>query len=76
MFDLIDFKAVLIIALIFTPLEQLLPLEALLTADIGFYLAHRAFRAVPFLWRFQPSTTRSRRWTGWLRAACTRWTRS
>jgi sterol desaturase/sphingolipid hydroxylase (fatty acid hydroxylase superfamily) len=113
-FDLIDFKAVLIIALIFIPLEQLLPLhgeqsatrrhwlndvfyllfngivikagivlvvgaamlliqrfvpealsaavqsqpmwlqaiEALLIADIGFYLAHRAFHAVPFLWRF------------------------
>ncbi|TIU56733.1 MAG: sterol desaturase family protein [Mesorhizobium sp.] len=112
-FDLIDFKAVLIIALIFIPLEQLLPLngeqsatrrhwlndvfyllfngivikagivlvvgaamllaqrfvpealtaavqsqpvwlqaiEALLIADIGFYLAHRAFHAVPFLWR-------------------------
>ncbi|TPL49684.1 sterol desaturase family protein [Mesorhizobium sp. B2-4-6] len=114
MFDLIDFKAVLVIALIFIPLEQLLPLhaeqsatrrhwlndvvyllfngiviklgmllvvgaamlvvqrfvpealaaavqsqplwlqtiEALLIADIGFYLAHRAFHAVPFLWRF------------------------
>lgn len=114
MFDLIDFKAVLVIALIFIPLEQFLPLhgdqptarrhwlndvfyllfngivikvgmllvvgsamllaqrfipegltaavqsqpvwlqaiEALLIADIGFYLAHRAFHAVPFLWRF------------------------
>ncbi|TIV91865.1 MAG: sterol desaturase family protein, partial [Mesorhizobium sp.] len=27
-------------------------IEALLIADIGFYLAHRAFHAVPFLWRF------------------------
>ncbi|MGX5800441.1 sterol desaturase family protein [Bradyrhizobium sp. Arg314] len=114
MFDLIDLKAVLVIALIFIPLERLLPLhgeqsatrrhwlndvfyllfngifikfgillvigatmllvqrfvpgaltaavqsqpiwlqaiEALLVADIGFYLAHRAFHAVPFLWRF------------------------
>ena len=114
MFDLINFKAVLIIALIFIPLEQLLPLhgeqsatrrhwlndvfyllfngiviklglllvigvalllvdhlvpraliaavqsqpvwlqaiEVLLIADIGFYLAHRTFHAVPFLWRF------------------------
>lgn len=26
-------------------------IEALLIADIGFYLAHRAFHAVPFLWR-------------------------
>ncbi|CDX19405.1 Transmembrane protein 195 [Mesorhizobium sp. ORS 3324] len=114
MFDLVDFKAMLIIALIFIPLEQLLPLhaeqsltrrhwlndvfyllfngivikfglllvvgaamllverlipqaltaavrsqpvwlqaiEVLVLADIGFYLAHRAFHAVPFLWRF------------------------
>jgi len=113
-FDLIDLKAVLIVALIFIPLEQLLPLhreqamtrrhwlndvfyllfngilvkfgmlavvgaamllvgrlvpealtaavqsqplwlqaiEALLIADIGFYVAHRIFHAVPFLWRF------------------------
>lgn len=27
-------------------------IEILLLADIGFYLAHRAFHAVPFLWRF------------------------
>jgi sterol desaturase/sphingolipid hydroxylase (fatty acid hydroxylase superfamily) len=27
-------------------------LEVLLVADAGFYLAHRAFHAVPFLWRF------------------------
>jgi sterol desaturase/sphingolipid hydroxylase (fatty acid hydroxylase superfamily) len=26
--------------------------EAVLVADIGFYLAHRSFHAVPFLWRF------------------------
>ena len=26
--------------------------EAILIADIGFYLAHRAFHAVPFLWKF------------------------
>lgn len=26
--------------------------EAVLVADIGFYLAHRTFHAVPFLWRF------------------------
>ena len=26
--------------------------EAILVADIGFYLAHRAFHAVPFLWKF------------------------
>ena len=26
--------------------------EVLLAADIGFYLAHRAFHAVPFLWKF------------------------
>ena len=26
--------------------------EVLLVADIGFYLAHRAFHAVPFLWKF------------------------
>jgi sterol desaturase/sphingolipid hydroxylase (fatty acid hydroxylase superfamily) len=112
--NLIDFKAILIIALIFLPLERLLPLhaeqspvrrhwlndivylvfngiliklgllvvvgiamlavhrfvpdsltaavqsqpvwlqaiEVLLIADTGFYLAHRAFHAVPFLWRF------------------------
>jgi len=114
MFDLIDFKAMLIVALIFIPLEQMLPLhaeqrltrrhwlndvfyllfngivirfgllivvgmamlvterlvptsltaavqsqpiwlqaiEVLLVADVGFYLAHRTFHAVPFLWRF------------------------
>ena len=114
MSDLIDLKAVLIIALIFIPLERLLPLhaeqsparrhwlndvvyllfngivikigllvvigtamlvlhrfvpaglaqavqsqpvwlqavEVLVLADTGFYLAHRAFHAVPFLWRF------------------------
>jgi sterol desaturase/sphingolipid hydroxylase (fatty acid hydroxylase superfamily) len=27
-------------------------LEAMLLADIGTYLAHRAFHAIPFLWRF------------------------
>lgn len=27
-------------------------IEVLLVADIGFYLAHRTFHAVPFLWRF------------------------
>lgn len=27
-------------------------IEVILVADIGFYLAHRAFHAVPFLWRF------------------------
>ncbi|RVC64317.1 sterol desaturase family protein [Mesorhizobium sp.] len=27
-------------------------IEIILIADIGFYLAHRAFHAVPFLWRF------------------------
>jgi len=27
-------------------------LEILLLADIGFYLAHRTFHAVPFLWKF------------------------
>lgn len=26
--------------------------EVLVLADLGFYLAHRAFHAVPFLWRF------------------------
>jgi len=26
--------------------------EVILSADIGFYLAHRAFHAVPFLWKF------------------------
>lgn len=26
--------------------------EILILADLGFYLAHRAFHAVPFLWRF------------------------
>jgi sterol desaturase/sphingolipid hydroxylase (fatty acid hydroxylase superfamily) len=26
--------------------------ELLILADLGFYLAHRAFHAVPFLWRF------------------------
>jgi sterol desaturase/sphingolipid hydroxylase (fatty acid hydroxylase superfamily) len=26
--------------------------EAILIADIGFYLAHRAFHALPFLWKF------------------------
>jgi len=112
--NLIDLKAVLVIALIFIPLERLLPLregqsptrrhwlndvvyllfngmiirfglllvvgmallviqqivpdaltaavqsqpvwlqaiEVLVLADSGFYLAHRAFHAVPFLWRF------------------------
>lgn len=114
MSDLIDLKAILIIALIFIPLERLLPLheeqpltrrhwlndlvyllvngivikigllvvvgtamlvlrrfipaeltqavqsqpiwlqaiEVVILADTGFYLAHRAFHAVPFLWRF------------------------
>ncbi|MET2825853.1 sterol desaturase family protein [Mesorhizobium shangrilense] len=114
MSNLIDFKAILVIALIFLPLERLLPLhaeqsptrrhwlndvvylvfngiliktgllvvigvamlaahrlvpdsltaaiqsqpvwlqaiEVLLIADTGFYLAHRTFHAVPFLWRF------------------------
>lgn len=114
MSDLVDLKAVLVIALIFIPLERLLPLhaeqsstrrhwlndvvyllfngiiikigllivigtamlvlhqfapagltqavqsqpvwlqavEVLVLADTGFYLAHRAFHAVPFLWRF------------------------
>ncbi|QFI67796.1 sterol desaturase family protein [Sinorhizobium alkalisoli] len=114
MSDLIDFKAILIIAMIFIPLERLLPLhadqkvlrkhwlndliylflngvlvklgfvvlvgilllgvraivpesltalvesqpiwlqavEVILIADTGFYLAHRAFHAVPFLWKF------------------------
>jgi sterol desaturase/sphingolipid hydroxylase (fatty acid hydroxylase superfamily) len=27
-------------------------IEAILIADIGFYLAHRAFHAIPFLWKF------------------------
>ena len=27
-------------------------IEVILLADIGFYLAHRTFHAVPFLWRF------------------------
>jgi len=27
-------------------------IEIIVIADIGFYLAHRAFHAVPFLWRF------------------------
>jgi sterol desaturase/sphingolipid hydroxylase (fatty acid hydroxylase superfamily) len=27
-------------------------IEAILIADVGFYLAHRAFHAVPFLWKF------------------------
>ncbi|NNC36371.1 MAG: sterol desaturase family protein [Hyphomonadaceae bacterium] len=27
-------------------------IEAIIIADIGFYLAHRTFHAVPFLWRF------------------------
>ena len=114
MSNLVDIKAVLVIALIFIPLERLLPLhaeqsparrhwlndvvyllfngivikigllivigtamlvlhrfvpaglaqavqsqpvwlqavEVLVLADTGFYLAHRAFHAVPFLWRF------------------------
>ncbi|MCA1491863.1 sterol desaturase family protein [Ensifer sp. NBAIM29] len=114
MLELIDFKAILIVALIFIPLERLLPLhadqkvlrkhwlndvvylffngilikfglavlvgllllgvrsvvpesltgvvqsqpiwlqtvEVILVADTGFYLAHRAFHAVPFLWKF------------------------
>lgn len=114
MSDLVDLKAVLVIALIFIPLERLLPLhaeqsstrrhwlndvvyllfngiitkiglllvigtamlvldqfvpagltqavqsqpvwlqavEVLVLADTGFYLAHRAFHAIPFLWRF------------------------
>ena len=112
--NLIDLKAILIVALIFVPLELLIPLrgeqkilrkhwfndllylflngvlinfgmlvilgvtlaairfgmpvavtgavqsqpvwlqvaEVLLVADIGFYLAHRAFHAFPFLWKF------------------------
>ena len=111
--NLIDFKAILIVALVFVPLELLIPLrpkqkllrrhwlndvvylflngilvgigllvflggivalvrlavphaaqvtiqsqpilpqviEVLLLADIGFYLAHRAFHTVPFLWK-------------------------
>lgn len=27
-------------------------IEAIVIADVGFYLAHRAFHAVPFLWKF------------------------
>jgi sterol desaturase/sphingolipid hydroxylase (fatty acid hydroxylase superfamily) len=27
-------------------------IEAIVVADIGYYLAHRSFHAVPFLWRF------------------------
>jgi len=112
--DLIDLKAILFIALIFIPLERLLPhhhgqqtlrrhwlndavypflngiliklgllalvgtlmigigvivpesvgvavrgqpiwlqaIQVIVLADAGFYLAHRAFHAVPFLWRF------------------------
>lgn len=112
--DLIDLKALLVIALIFIPLEALIPhrheqktlrshwlndafymffngilikagllvvvggalvligylipdsvgqlvqsqpvwlqaIEVIVVADIGFYLAHRAFHAFPFLWRF------------------------
>jgi sterol desaturase/sphingolipid hydroxylase (fatty acid hydroxylase superfamily) len=112
--DLVDLKALLVIALIFIPLEQLIPhheeqkmrrrhwlndvfyllfngivikigllavvgammigldyvmpegvgaavrsqpillqtIEVIVLADIGFYLAHRTFHAVPFLWRF------------------------
>jgi sterol desaturase/sphingolipid hydroxylase (fatty acid hydroxylase superfamily) len=114
MLEFIDFKTIVIIALIFVPLERLLPLhseqkvlrrhwlndaiyllfngvliklgflllvgsmmigirmavpeqlialvnsqplwlqaaETILIADIGFYLAHRTFHAVPFLWKF------------------------
>lgn len=114
MSSLIDLKAILIVALIFVPLELLVPLhaeqkilrkhwfndllylflngilinlgslavlgvllsaikfglplamtaavraqplwlqviEVLAVADVGFYLAHRAFHAVPFLWKF------------------------
>ncbi len=112
--DLIDLQALLVVALIFIPLERLIPhnhgqktlrqhwlndvfylffngipikfglfalvgtimvgtslivppgvgeavraqpvwlqaIEVIILADIGFYLAHRAFHAVPFLWRF------------------------
>jgi len=112
--DLIDLKAILVIALIFVPLEQLFPhhdeqpvlrrqwlndvfyllfngilikiglviviacimaitaiyvpagvgeavrsqplwlqtIETILLADLGFYLAHRTFHAIPFLWKF------------------------
>lgn len=114
MSNLIDFKAILIVALIFVPLELLIPLRAeqkllrrqwlndvvylfvngilinigllflvssmmifiratvphaieaaiqsqpvwlqtieiLIVADLGFYLAHRAFHAIPSLWKF------------------------
>ncbi|MBS3648093.1 sterol desaturase family protein [Pseudaminobacter sp. 19-2017] len=114
MTELLNLKAILIVALIFIPLERLLPLhagqkvlrkhwindvvyllfngipiklgllvligslmigiravipteveeyvqaqpiwlqaiEAILVADLGFYLAHRTFHAVPFLWKF------------------------
>lgn len=114
MLELLDLKAILIIAMIFIPLERLLPLDAdqkvlrkhwlndaiylffngiliklgvlvlvgllmiairfvvpegltgvvqaqpiwlqavevILVADTGFYLAHRVFHAVPFLWKF------------------------
>jgi sterol desaturase/sphingolipid hydroxylase (fatty acid hydroxylase superfamily) len=114
MIELLDLKAILIIAMIFIPLERLLPLhpeqrvlrknwindvvylffngilvklgflilvgsamiglqlvilaevsayvqaqpiwlqaiEVILVADLGFYLAHRTFHAVPFLWKF------------------------
>lgn len=112
--EMIDLKAILIVALIFIPLERLFPhhheqktlrshwlndifylffngifiklgllalvgimmigisliipvgvgeavraqpvwlqaIEVIILADIGFYLAHRAFHAIPFLWRF------------------------
>lgn len=114
MIELLDLEAILIIAMIFIPLERLLPLhpeqrvlrknwindvvylffngiliklgflilvgsamiglqlvipagvsayvqaqpiwlqaiEVILVADLGFYLAHRTFHAVPFLWKF------------------------
>ena len=31
--------------------------EVIVIADVGFYLAHRAFHAVPALWRFHASSS-------------------
>lgn len=50
-------------------------IEVIVVADIGFYLAHRAFHAFPSCGGSTRSTTASRRWTGWRRIGCTRSTR-
>ncbi len=49
--------------------------EVVILADLGFYLAHRAFHAVPFFGASMPCITASRSWTGWPLSASIPWIR-